>query len=185
MKMEKLKIENEKLDLNLKFYFFLKYLVKAKLTEAQSYALLEKISLNNHPYEEIINFTNNISRKDKKDALSFLFEQLDPESEIDLEMFIFGLKLYLCKNMLLQEAKISDIVNIDKLKSLSPLSLGYDKISVYKPYHMRVNGALLALLFFSELENGKTNFMSEGAFDFLKSLSKSAINLKKHGIEPN
>ncbi len=183
MKIEKLKIESQKLDLNLKFYFFLKNLVKAKLTEVQSCKLLEKISLGSNPFEEMREFVKNISGKSKKDALELLFEQLD--SEVDLEMFIFGLKLYLCKDLLLREAKISDIVNIDKLKNLNPLSVGYDKISVYKPYHTRVNGALLALLFFANLEKNKTNFMSEDAADFVKSLSESAINLKKIGLEPN
>ena len=113
MKIKKLKIESGKLDLNLKFYFFLKYLVKAKLTESQSYNLLERISLGVSPFEEMSNFVKNISGKDKKDALELLFEQL--ESEVDLEMFVFGLKLYLCKDMLLKEAKISDFTNIDKL----------------------------------------------------------------------
>jgi hypothetical protein len=45
MKIEKLKIESQKLDLNLKFYLILKNLVKAKLAESQIYSLLEKISL--------------------------------------------------------------------------------------------------------------------------------------------
>lgn len=183
MRIRKLKIENEKLDLNLKFYFFLKYLVKAKLTEAQSYKLLERISLGNNLAKEVKNFIESISGKDKKDALELLFEQLD--LEVDLEMFAFGLKLYICKDLLLKEAKISDFANIEKLKNLNPLSVGYDKISVYKPYYTRVNGALLALLFFSKLEKSKTNFMSEDAADFVKSLSESAIKLKKNGLEPN
>lgn len=183
MKIEKLKIESGKLDLNLKFYFFLKYLVKAKLTEAQYGRLLEKISLGSDPFEEMGEFVKNISGKSKKEALDLLFEQM--ESEVDIEMFVFGLKLYICKDLLLREAKISDIANIDKLKNLNPLSVGYDKISVYKPYHTRVNGALLALLFFENLEKNKTNFMSAEAADFVKSLSKSVISLKKRGLEPN
>ncbi len=35
MKIEKLDINKEKFDINLKFYFFLKYLVKAKMTNKQ------------------------------------------------------------------------------------------------------------------------------------------------------
>ena len=74
MKIEKLKIESQKLDLNLKFYFFLKNLVKAKLTEVQSCKLLEKISLGSNPFEEMREFVKNISGKSKKDALELLFE---------------------------------------------------------------------------------------------------------------
>jgi hypothetical protein len=183
MKINKLKIKSDKLDLNLKFYFFLKYLVKSKLTEPQSQNLLERISLGSDLSEEISSFLKSISGKDKRDALGLLFEQLD--LDLDVEMFVFGLKLYLCKDLLLKEAKISDFVNIDKLKNLNPLSVGYDKISVYKPYHTRVNGALLVLLFFEKIEKSKTNFMSEDAADFIKNLSDAAIGLKKQGLEPN
>ena len=85
----------------------------------------------------------------------------------------------------MKEAKISDITNIDKLKILDPLSLGYDKISVQKPYQTRVNGALLALLFFEKLEKSQTNFMSQDAADFISGLSEVVIKLKKQGLEPN
>lgn len=179
MKIEKLKIESEKLDLNLKFYLILKNLVKAKLTESQIYSLLEKISLGVNWLEAI----KNIKKIQATEALELLFEQLDFEN--DLEILVFGLKLYLCKDLLLKEAKISDITNIDKLKILDPLSLGYDKISVQKPYQTRVNGALLALLFFEKLEKSQTNFMSQDAADFVSGLSEVVIKLKKQGLEPN
>ena len=179
MKIEKLKIESEKLDLNLKFYLILKNLVKAKLAESQIYSLLEKISLGVNWLEAI----KNIKKIQATEALELLFEQLDFEN--DLEILVFGLKLYLCKDLLLKEAKISDITNIDKLKILDPLSLGYDKISVQKPYQTRVNGALLALLFFEKLEKSQTNFMSQDAADFVSGLSEVVIKLKKQGLEPN
>lgn len=179
MKIEKLKIESEKLDLNLKFYLILKNLVKAKLTESQIYSLLEKISLGVNWLEAI----KNIKKIQATEALELLFEQLDFGN--DLEILVFGLKLYLCKDLLLKEAKISDITNIDKLKILDPLSLGYDKISVQKPYQTRVNWALLALLFFEKLEKSQTNFMSQDAADFISGLSEVVIKLKKQGLEPN
>ena len=179
MKIEKLKIESQKLDLNLKFYLILKNLVKAKLAESQIYSLLEKISLGVNWFEAI----KNIKKIQATEALELLFEQLDFEN--DLEILVFGLKLYLCKDLLLKEAKISDITNIDKLKILDPLSLGYDKISVQKPYQTRVNGALLALLFFEKLEKSQTNFMSQDAADFVSGLSEVVIKLKKQGLEPN
>jgi hypothetical protein len=153
--------------------------VKAKLTESQIYSLLEKISLGVNWLEAI----KNIKKIQATEALELLFEQLDFGN--DLEILVFGLKLYLCKDLLLKEAKISDITNIDKLKILDPLSLGYDKISVQKPYQTRVNGALLALLFFEKLEKSQTNFMSQDAADFISGLSEVVIKLKKQGLEPN
>jgi hypothetical protein len=41
MNIEKSEIEKEKFDINLKFYFFLKYLVKTKLTDNQANAILK------------------------------------------------------------------------------------------------------------------------------------------------
>jgi len=43
----------------------------------------------------------------------------------------------------------------------------------------------LALLFFSQIEAGKTNFMSDDTHQFIKKLSDFAIKLKKEGVEPN
>ena len=65
------------------------------------------------------------------------------------------------KDLLLQEAKITESTDIEKLAKMNPLSLEYDRISVIKPYTTRVSGALLALLFFEKLDKGETNFMSE------------------------
>lgn len=182
MKIEKLKIESKKLDLNLKFYFLLKYLVKAKLTPTQSSILLEKISLD-VGFSEIQNFIDGISGASKKEALELLFEQI--ETDVDREMFIFSLKLYSIKDALLAESKMGALINSAKLEGLDPLSLSYDKISVKRPYYTRVNGALISLLFFSKLENKETNFMSQDAQDFIEKLSESAIKLKKNGLEPN
>jgi len=58
-----------------------------------------------------------------------------------------GLRLYQIKDLLLEDAKISENLDLNKLSDLDPLSLEYDKISVLKPYKTRLSGALLALLF--------------------------------------
>lgn len=107
------------------------------------------------------------------------------ENKTDLDLFIFSLKLYLIKDLLLQEAKLTDIVHVSKLEGLDPLSLDYDKISIYRPYATRVNGALLALLFFSKLERKEVNFMSEDSHKFIEKLSEFAIDLKNKEVEPN
>ena len=46
MKIEKLEINKIKFDINLKFYFFLKYLVKTKLTDNQANEILKTCVLN-------------------------------------------------------------------------------------------------------------------------------------------
>ena len=51
------------------------------------------------------------------------------------------------KDLLLAEAKAQDLFDISKLEKISPLSIEYDKITIYSPYSTRVNGALLSLIF--------------------------------------
>ncbi|MDP2893657.1 MAG: type II restriction endonuclease, partial [Sulfurimonas sp.] len=117
---------------------------------------------------------------------SYLTDILDLfETEYDSELFIFSLKLYAIKPLLLQEAKTRDLLDTSKLPTLNPLSLAYDKITLFSPYSTRVSGALLSLIFFNKLENSDTAFISSDATEFLKELSKEAIKLKKIGVEPN
>ena len=188
MKIRKLQVGKEKLDINLKFYFLLKQLVKAKLSEKQALNFLEihtlfkdsKIEPCNDKFREI---TQQIGSEEKKNILYTIIETLQSKTELDL--FIFSLRLYLIKDLLLEEAKLTDVIRLEDLEKLDPLSLSYDKVSVYRPYATRVNGALLALLFFSQIEQGKTNFMSDDTRKFIKKLSEFAIKLKKNGVEPN
>jgi hypothetical protein len=118
--------------------------------------------------------------------IGFLNDILDLiENDLDVKLFIFGLKLIVIKPLLLQEAKTRDLLDSSKLSTLNPLSLEYDKITTFNPYSTRVSGALLSLIFFDKLENKDTVFLSNDTTDFLKELSKEAISLKKYGIEPN
>ena len=190
MKIGKLDIEKTKLDINLKFYFFIKYLVKTKLTDNQANAILKVCVLNskNNFKITIAKMINYIEDKIKTNSpkQKLIFEVIDEiNSEIDLKLFIFSLKLYMIKDLLLQEAKLKDLLDISKLENLDPLSLEYDKITIYSPYSTRVNGALLSLIFFDKLDNRETNFISQDADDFIENLSTLAIELKTNGIEPN
>lgn len=190
MKIEKLDINKTKFDINLKFYFFLKYLIKTNLTDNQANAILKVCVLNskNNFKITIAKIINYIEDKIKTNSLKqkLIFEVIDEiNSEIDLKLFIFSLKLYMIKDLLLQEAKLKDLLDISKLENLDPLSLEYDKITIYSPYSTRVNGALLSLIFFDKLDNRETNFISQDADEFIENLSTLAIELKTNGIEPN
>jgi len=127
---------------------------------------------------------NKIKTNSPKQKL--IFELIDEiNREIDLKLFIFSLKLYMIKDLLLKEAKLKDLLDILKLENLDPLSLEYDKITIYSPYSTRVNGALLSLIFFDKLDKKETNFISKEAENFIKNLSNFAIELKNKGVEPN
>lgn len=190
MGIEKIIIEKNKFDLNLKFYFILKYFLKASLSENDIKKLLNLYSLNkglNLKIELIRNFNLFFGTKNSGlKKIGFLNDILDLiENDLDVKLFIFGLKLIVIKPLLLQEAKTRDLLDSSKLSTLNPLSLEYDKITTFNPYSTRVSGALLSLIFFDKLENKDTVFLSNDTTDFLKELSKEAISLKKYGIEPN
>jgi len=182
MKIEKLTIAKEKFNINLKFYFFLKYLVKTNLSENQAITLL-KISSLKSTSKIIQHVESKIKSASKKKKLLEILDEVD--SELSLKLFVFSLKLFMIKDLLLHEAKLKNLLDISKLESLDPLSLEYDKITLYSPYATRVNGALLSLIFFDKLERGETNFVSQDAEDYIKSLSKLAIELTTKGVEPN
>lgn len=183
----KIQISDDKFDINLKFYFFLKHLVKSQLTNGQLLETLEICSNPNSDWDEsvtkILRQIENFKGQKKKDDYSIVIELI--QSSRDLRLFVFSLRLYSIKDMLLAEAKLKKFVIGEKLAKLHKLSLEYDKLSVLNPYSTRVNGALLALLFFDKLEAGISDFMSAEVEEFLKSLSNDAISLKNEGVEPN
>ena len=154
MKIQKTHSIQQKTDLNLQFCFFLKYLIKLKPNDTQFYMMLENISLLKNGDINIIktSIEDIFIGKTKNDfnhKTEIIKEiMLRWYNLLDIELFIFSLKLYQIKDLLLQEAKISKNITLEKLGTLDPLSLEYDAISVLKPYATRVNGALLSLLFF-------------------------------------
>ena len=165
MKTEKLIIEKSKFDINLKFYFILKYLLKAGLNDKDIKKIIEIYSLNKGLLfkNAMLNNMNSLygitkSGLKKKDFLTDILDLF--ETKLDSELFIFGLKLIAMKPLLLQEAKTRDLLDTSKLPTLNPLSLAYDKITLFSPYSTRVSGALLSLIFFDKLENNDTVFIS-------------------------
>lgn len=186
MKIEKLSVKDSKFDINLKFYYFFKHIIKIKLTDNQSLDILEICTLNpkNVPDKVQQYALKKIKEKSKKqNSILGIVDEIN--NEIDSRLFVFSLMLYTVKDLLLAEAKTKHILNINKLAKLSPLSLEYDNLTLYNPYSTRVQGALLALVFFDALERKSANFMSKDAENFIKYLSLFANTLKNKGVEPN
>lgn len=188
MKLPKIALQPEKLDINLKFYFFLKYIIKAKFHDNQVLRFLENAQL----FKDFLHFASfqaaildSISSQTKSGQnqrmiLEDVFAEID--NDLSLQTFLFSLKLYLIKDLLLEEAKIRRANDMEKLSKLNPLSLEYDKITVFNPYTTRVTGALLSLAFFEGLETG---FVAQSSDDFMRNLAVSAQHLIQQGIEPN
>ena len=157
MDIQKLQISQAKIDINLQFYFFLKYSIKLKPSDIQLEQMLEilnssalntvggkKLSL-----ENIFIAKNPDTFNAKAEIIKEILLKCD--RLIDLQLLSIALRLYQIKDLLLQEAKIIKNIKLEKLKTLHPLSLEYDALSILKPYSTRVNGALLSLLFFEKL----------------------------------
>jgi len=165
-------------------------LVKTQLTDRQANEILKIYILNSKLNIDVVisQIVNYIDTKIKINSpkQKLIFEVINEiHSIVDLKLFVFSLKLYMIKDLLLQEAKLKDLLDISKLENLDPLSLEYDKITIYSPYSTRINGALLSLIFFDKLDNQETNLISKDADDFIKSLSTLAIELKNKGVESN
>jgi hypothetical protein len=174
-----------KLDINLMFAFFAESILKLKPANTQAMLIIENINLLKSNPTALIESLEKIFVKSQSKLEHVKEIGLRLANSSDINLLDFSLKLYQIKDLLLQEAKISGTIALGKLLELHPLSLEYDKISALKSYNARVSGALLALLFFEKLNNGEVNFMSQNACDIIADISKTAIKLKKKGLESN
>lgn len=185
MKIAKLHLSDKKKEINLKFYFFLKHINRLRPTDSQANSVTEAIHLLKYDLVSLLEHLEEIFKKSEKKQNILKEINLRITSLSDIELFEFSLKLFQIKNLLLAEATFFESSNIDKLNNMNPLSLEYDQISVLKPYSKRINGALLTLLFFKNLDAGEVNFMSNNSYNFISELSKKAEEFKKNGLEAN
>jgi len=184
----KLEINQNKLDINFKFYLFLKELNSTNgLSHKQLNNFLDLIFSYKKNYKNTIQILNEEVKKIKKDEKRVNIENLlfQIEDEKDYSVFCFSLKLLKIKKFLLEEAKLVNFSEIIKKKNFHPLSLKYDTISKNTPYYTRVNGALIALLFFKKIEEGDTNFISKLTEEYIHSLVEDYKKIGKFNIEAN
>lgn len=183
----KLKIEESKFDINLEFYNFLKKITQSKLNENNINSFLELYYSNNRCSVSTIKeiYFSFIEERLKRKDLSSINSLISEINEDNHCLFIFALKLNQIKSLLLEEAKVFREIKSQELVWLNQLSLAYDKVSTQVAYSTRISWALLSLLFFENLENGNTSFISQCSVDYLKQLSKDTISLVKKGLEPN
>ncbi len=188
MKINKIKIRKDKLDANFNLYFFLKELNGTpKMSEKEIIDLLETYYANKKlSYDKLKSLFFNYAEKltdSKRSNFEALVHHID--SQLDLSIFIFSLKLIQIKPLLLEEAKLAHIEDLVPLENINQLSLEYDTLSKSKPYLTRVNGALISLLFFSKLEQQENNFLTENSVDYINSIFNDYNYLKSKGLEAN
>jgi hypothetical protein len=180
-----LTIPQSKFDLNYKFYFMLKYLTKTKLTDTQILQFKEYLNRYGETLlKQKVQFDFRLS-KEKEEYLLSILDLIHTQQDLDLLLFVLG--LYDTKALLLCDARIKYDLLQQSLKHLKlhPLSTAYDKQSLIVPYGTRVNGALLALLFFEKLEVKDLSFCTEHYIQFFDKLADNASMLSKKGLELN
>lgn len=184
-----MKIEDEKFELNLKFYFLLKNLVKIKFSPNQITAILNYIFPATQTIEPLKNNLDTIINSKTKTGIRQKqdFERIleGIQNDIECKLLSFSIRLFSIKDLLLELAKLRQFNNNTKLQKLDPLSLEYDKLTIYKPYSTRVEGALLSLLLFDSIENGITIFEDKFGGEYINVLTQLAKELKQSGIESN
>lgn len=181
---------DDKFDINLKLYMMLKLLVKSKISDVQASTLVGVC--NKHQQKEYLEIVEAINIRvfeltKSKSVKTFFPQLLDLiQSKLDLDLLNFSLSLLTVKDILLYKANLHKSAVAQRLEELHPLSLAYDRLSVYRPYSTRVKGALLALIFFEQLEQGQQTMdlsePSKGLFDDLTILARQ---LETQGIEAN
>lgn len=116
MKIPKIDVPQAKLDINLKFYFFLKYIVKAKLNATQIADILKEYHLFNVS-KDLENFKQYVlsqfnkptkSAKNQYDNLSDIFIEID--NDLLVNVFVFSLKLFLIKDLLLKKPNSKPLI---------------------------------------------------------------------------
>lgn len=188
MKLNKLVIDENKLDLNFKFYLFLKELNGTRgISEKEIDKLLEThLYYTGNIKAFLITFRNTIetfTSLQKKETLFTLMSHIT--EEVDLITFMFVLKLLQIKPLLLAQAKLMASTRHFDKKGLHPLSLAYDSFGKHNSYYVRVSGALVSLLFFTLIEEESETVLCDVSKDYLRSIFEEFKCLKQYGLEPN
>lgn len=185
---EELRVSGSKFNINFDFYYILKFLIKVKPSSTNvarfiniCYGVTEQ-NVNSFN-ENFINLIEEIIPQSKRDSMYLIAEKLT--STLEIRLFLLAIRLYVIKDVLLSEAKLTNTIIEFELQRSHPLSLKYDTLSLKKPYSTRVNWALMSLLFFSSVNEWKTSFLSDISEGFIEDISKDVIFLQKFWLEPN
>ncbi|MCV6638938.1 hypothetical protein [Candidatus Albibeggiatoa sp. nov. NOAA] len=191
MDIKKLHISDDKFDINLLFYRFMKGVNGTNgLSNSNVKDLLELYfsQINICSYQQIVEsfqrkLQEKIRKQERVDHINTMLSEI--QSLKSFKLFIFSLQLIQIKSVLLEESKLTYTSHIAKLQGLHPLSLQYDNISKNKPYYQRISAALFSLRFFSKLEAKNTQFISHHTVEYIESLVDFYQELALDGLEAN
>ncbi len=184
-------INEEKYNLNHKFYLFLKYLTKLRLNLNSAERLIEWAESEcNRTCEEKIFYLKNFFQTNiddkRKEICVHILDVI--EDVLTFDLFLLALKINLIKAFLLEEAKKKAFGEAKKFESINMLSIEYDNLSINGPYTYRVQSALLSLFFFRSIE--RHELVESMPFlkitrEFFEKLAKQIKSFHKLGLELN
>lgn len=191
---ENIMIQDDVLELNLKFYIFIKHLNNSnKLTENQLGNILIKLHTHhdlisdnfdqiNRLKEIILDYINTVRTKARENFIEFILNNIFNKN--DFILLQFALDLTLIKPLILGEAKV---LNYSRLidNAVHPLSLAYDQLRINEPYLKRVKGALITYLFFDKLNQKDLTIFSIDTHNYINSMIEKYEYLKKLGLNAN
>ncbi len=157
MELEKLDLEisQKKLELNLKLYRSIKDLVQIKPSDLQVVLLLERINLLLNQKssfkvkrDNLLKFTEELKGSKVKDRLLSYFD-LFLEDLKALKVLNVSLNLIRYKDFVLERSKVY-VTNFRVSPKLHIMDFLYDQNMLNVPYSMRVTGALLIKILFSD-----------------------------------
>jgi hypothetical protein len=188
MKINNLKLDKKKMELNLLFYSLLKELnsVKPHVTSLSAikeilYRYIDDIDQLQSQLDILIEA---LLEKDKyKTAEMLEIYKTELSTKTQVVAFQAAIKLYEVKGVLLEETKLHFASQAERLHKLPLLSLKYDSYSKAIPYSKRVSGALLTSIFFEKILNSQKDFLSEISEEFVNELVKECLYLQKEGID--
>ena len=179
----------QKFDINFTFYRFIKILNSNDgLTDSElkkTFSLIQNSSNNQTFIDKFnLNILNKIKSEQRLIILKGLFANLDNTNTYDV--FVFSIYILKFKPLLLEYSKIIEVRSVLG-KEIHPLSLKNDNYSIYYPYSVRVNGALISLIFFDIVESRKKHEFPTSNYqpNFINELFDLYHSLKNKGLEAN
>lgn len=187
MRLNNVKLDENRIEVNLKFYTFLKELNSKKPKNDILTVLSDVLSRYSDDLKILKEQLENVVEKltvnesyDIADMVESFMEMID--TPIISKGLNVAIKLYDLKGYFLEETKLHTKSQSEKLFEIPLLSLKYDSLTKYIPYTQRVSGALLTAIFFDKITNGHKDLLSEISEEYVNDLINECKYLSKNGV---
>ncbi len=169
-----LELSNSRLTINLLLYRTVKEIVQSKISDNHILKLIEQIKLLTDSKENfetkkniLLDFTQTLSNSENvKNRLAELIENSILE-DIHFNVFKLSLNILRFKDYILEKSKLYS-ENFKTCDDIHIMDFQYDQNMLNLPYAIRVSGALLIKVLFTEINKGKNEFYSSLISDIKK-----------------